>query len=111
MREMTDSNRRWEAWFTAFTTMRDAWPARVDVPCPDGDQGRLHITYTGNPESRVGFATMWCEVGRNGIFLPRVGIPDGAEMLPFDATPEERAAVLPDINLIPADPYTPDEEE
>jgi hypothetical protein len=111
MREMTESNRRWEAWFDAFTKIREAWPARLDVLCPEGDQGRMRITYTGSPETRIGFATMWCDVGHHGIFLPRVGIPAGAEMLPFDATPEERAAVIPDISLIPTDPYTPDDDE
>ena len=111
MREMTESNRRWEAWFDAFSRIREAWPARLDVLCPDGDQGRMHITYTGSPESRIGFATMWCDVGHHGIFLPRVGIPEGAEMLSFDATPEERAALIPDITLIPTDPYTPDDDE
>ena len=110
MSEMTDSQRTWEAWFDAFTAIRDAWPTRIEVPCPDGDGGRLHITYTGNPESRIGFATLWCDVGRNGIFLSRVGIPEGADMLTFDATPEERAAVIPNIRLIPADPYVPDED-
>jgi hypothetical protein len=110
MPEMTDSQRRWEAWFGAFTKIRDAWPESVDVPCPDGDRGRLHVTYTGGAESRIGFATLWCDVGRNGIFLSRVGIPDGADMLTFDATPEERAAVIPDIRLIPTDPYSPDDE-
>ncbi|WP_143133637.1 hypothetical protein [Actinoplanes philippinensis] len=71
----------------------------------------MHITYTGSPESRIGFATMWCDVGHHGIFLPRVGIPEGAEMLSFDATAEERAAVIPEIDLIPTDPYTPDDGE
>jgi hypothetical protein len=110
MPEMTQSQRRWEAWFDAFTRIRDAWPERVDVPCPDGDQGRLHLTYTGSPETRVGFATLWCDLGRNGIFLSRVGIPEGAEMLTFDATPEERAAAIPEITLIPTDPYVPAED-
>ncbi|WP_157441710.1 hypothetical protein [Actinoplanes awajinensis] len=104
MPEMPDAGRRWEAWFDAFTKIRDAWPEPIDVPCPDRDQGRLHITYTGSPETRIGFATIWCDAGRNGIFLSRVGIPEGAEMLSFDATPEERAAVIPDIRLIPAAP-------
>jgi hypothetical protein len=109
MPEMTDSQRTWEAWFDAFMRFQDA-PGQTEIPCPDGDQGRLHITYTGNPESRMGFATLWCDVGRNGIFLPRVGIPDGADMLTFDTTPEERAAATPEIRLIPADPYIPDDE-
>ncbi|MEU8657286.1 hypothetical protein [Actinoplanes philippinensis] len=108
---MTESNRRWEAWFETFSRIREAWPTRLDARCPDGDQGRMHITYTGSPESRIGFATMWCDVGHHGIFLPRVGIPEGAEMLSFDATAEERAAVIPEIDLIPTDPYSPDDGE
>ncbi|MBL7256221.1 hypothetical protein [Paractinoplanes lichenicola] len=103
--DMAGAQRRWEAWFDAFTRIRDAWPVRVEALCPDGDGGRLHITYTGSSESRIGFATLWCDVARDGIFLPRVGIPEGAEMLAFDATPEERAAVMPEIRLIPTDPY------
>ncbi|GID31122.1 hypothetical protein [Paractinoplanes brasiliensis] len=102
---MTESQQRWEAWFDAFTRIRDAWPERVEPPCPDGDGGRLHITYTGSPESRIGFATLWCDAAHDGIFLSRVGIPEDAEMLSFDATPEERAAVIPEIRLIPPDPY------
>ncbi|MBU2669852.1 hypothetical protein KOI35_40715 [Actinoplanes bogorensis] len=61
----------------------------------------MTITYTGDPESRIGFATLWCDVGLDGIFLSRVGIPEGAEMLSFDSTTEERAAVLPNVRLIP----------
>jgi hypothetical protein len=110
MPEMTDSQRTWEAWFDAFMRIQEASPGRIDLPCPDGDHGRLHITYTGNQETRIGFATLWCDVGRNGIFLPKVGIPDGADMLAFDTTPEERAAVIPEIRLIPTDPYIPDDE-
>ncbi|GIE98197.1 hypothetical protein [Paractinoplanes rishiriensis] len=109
MPEMTESQRYWETWFDAFTRIRDAWPAPVDVPCPDGDGGKLRITYTGDPEDRIGFATLWCDVGRNGIFLHRVGIPSGAPMLSFDATDEERAEQIPaGIRLIPEDPYTAD---
>jgi hypothetical protein len=111
MPEMADSQGTWEAWFDAFTRIRDAWPEPIDVACPDGDHGRLQITYTGSPESGIGFATLWCDVGRNGIFLPRVGIPEGAEMLSFAATREERAAVIPEIRLIHADPDVQDSKE
>jgi hypothetical protein len=110
MPEITESQRYWESWFDAFTRIRDAFPQPVDVACPDGDGGKLHLTYTGDPEDRIGFATLWCDVGRNGIFLDRVGIPSGAEMLTFDATPEERATrIPPGIRLIPTDMYTPGE--
>jgi hypothetical protein len=108
MPEMTESQRRWEAWFDAFTKIRDAWPGPADVPCPEGDGGELHISYTGDPADRIGYAILWCDVSRNGIFVHRVGIPEGADMLPFDATIEQQRAVMPEVHLIPDDPYTPD---
>ena len=112
MAEMTESQRYWESWFDAFTEIRDAFPKPVDVRCPDGDGGKLLVSYTGDPEERIGFAILWCDVGRNGIFLHRVGIPVGAEMLSFEATPEERATrIPPDIRMIPTDMYTADDDD
>ncbi|MFF5296782.1 hypothetical protein [Paractinoplanes globisporus] len=104
MPEMTEAERVWEAWFEAYARLRDGH----DAPCPDGDGGRLHLTYYGRPGSRIGSVTVWCDLGRNGIFLDRVGIPETVVPLPFDATPEQRASAIPEIRLIPTAMYSPD---
>jgi hypothetical protein len=105
---MTDSQRLWESWYQAFLKVHEARPADVDVPCPNSDHGRVRISYTGDPETRIGMAIVWCAECRQGIHLSRVGIPAGADMLTFDATEaEEDAAVPPDIEILPPDPAPP----
>jgi hypothetical protein len=101
----TDSQRVWEAWYQAFRRIRAAWPQAVEVPCPNDDHGRVRISYTGDPQTRIGTVVVWCAECRQGIYLSRVSIPEGAEMLTFDATEEEAdAAVPPDLTLLPPDP-------
>jgi hypothetical protein len=106
MREMTEAERLWESWYDAFLEVLEALPERADVRCPEGDGGRVHLTYYAQPGMRVGSATVWCDVGRNGIFLDRVGVPEGADVLPFGAAPEQRSGVIPEgITLIPTAMY------
>jgi hypothetical protein len=108
---MTESQRRWESWYQAFVRISEAWPQAIDVPCPNSDHGRVRVSYTGDPETRIGTAIVWCPDCRQGIYLSRVGIPPDAEMLSFDATQdEEDAAVPPDVTLLPPDPAPPSDE-
>ena len=110
MAEITESQRLWEAWFQAFSKIREAWPEPTDVPCPNGDGGRVRIAYIGDPNTRIGTAFIWCDVCRQGIFLSRVGIPEGADMLTFDASDEEQEAIIPNnIEFLPPDPIPPAE--
>ena len=109
---MTDAQRLWEAWYQAFEQISQAWPTEVEVRCPNTDRGRVRVSYTGDPDTRIGMAIVWCPECRQGIYLSRVGIPPGAEMLPFDATQEEEdAAVPPDVVLLPPDPAPRPEDE
>jgi hypothetical protein len=109
MPKMTESQRVWEAWMSAFSRIHDAAPADADVACPSCDKGRVRVSYTGDPQSRIGYAIAWCDVCLHGIHLSRVRIPDGVEMLTFESTEAERDAVVPDIQLISPDPWIDDE--
>ena len=106
---LTDTHRVWEAWMDAFGLVRDALPGSRAVPCPSCGEGNVRVSYTGDPETRIGYAIAWCDVCLNGIYLSRVGVPDGVEMLSFEATEEERDAVVPDVRLIPPDPGLDDD--
>lgn len=107
---MTESQRLWNSWYQAFLQISRAWPAEINVPCPNSDHGRVRVSYTGDPETRIGMAVVWCPDCRQGIYLSRVGIPPGAAMLTFDATEEEADAAVPsDVVLLPPDP-APDPE-
>jgi hypothetical protein len=106
---MTESQQVWESWVHAFARVRDAWPEQIDVPCPNSDGGHVRVAYIGDPQTRIGMAFAWCDICREGIYLSRVGIPDGAPMLTFDASAAEQAAVIPaDLKLLDPDPAPPD---
>lgn len=112
MSGMTEGRREWEAWFDAFTRIRDAWPTKISVSCPGCGEGSVQVSYTGDPETRIGYAIAWCESCKRGIYLSRVAIPPGAEMLTFDATDQERdAAVPPDVYLLSPDPGSDDSDD
>jgi hypothetical protein len=109
MAEMTESQRLWESWYQVFNDLRAAWPKVIDMPCPRCGRGRARIAYVANdPEGRTGTAFVWCDECRQGIWLGRVGIPDGADVVPFDASDDEVEAVIPgDIDFLPPDPAPP----
>jgi len=104
MPEMSEEERRWEAWYQAFVKVLEGFPQQVDVPCPEGDGGHIHLTYYGYPDSRTGSVMAWCDRCHHGIWLGRVSIPAGAQVYPFESRPEE----VPDIELIPDAWYTTD---
>ena len=47
---------------------------------------------------------VWCDKCHHGIWLGRVGIPEGADVTPFDSERDD----VPEIQLIPTAMYTPD---
>jgi hypothetical protein len=111
MPEMTEQQRVWEAWVAAFSRIRDAWPADIKVKCPTCGKGEVKVSYTGDPQTRIGYAVVWCDVCLHGTYLPRVGIPDGVPMLTFESTDEERDAVVPDVELLAPDPWLGDQDD
>jgi hypothetical protein len=109
MAKMTEQQRVWEAWMDAFSRVHEAAPADVAVGCPSCGKGKVRVSYTGDPESRIGYAIAWCDVCLRGIYLSRVRIPDGVDMLTFESTDAERDAVVPDVELIAPDPWPGDD--
>jgi hypothetical protein len=107
MPEMTAAERRWESWYEAFIKVLEAFPQPIDVPCPEGDGGHIHLTFYGYPDSRRGSVTAWCDRCHHGIWLGRVTIPAGAEVHPFEGRPDGQ----PEIELIPEAWYTPDSDD
>ena len=107
MPEMTEAERRWESWWAAYLKLSEASPEPADVPCPEGDRGRVQRTYYARPGSRIGSVMVWCATGRHGIWLGRVGIPEGVEAHPFDSDPEG----MPEIELIPDAMFTSDSDD
>ncbi|MEV6494317.1 hypothetical protein AB0M20_37715 [Actinoplanes sp. NPDC051633] len=105
MAGMTASQRRWEAWFDAYAKIDGGWPERIELPCPEGDGGRVQIAYLAGREGGKGMVFVWCDRCRTGIFLHRVRIPDDAPRLPHGATEDEIDKIIPpDTVFLPPDP-------
>lgn len=108
---MTESQRLWEAWMDAYVQLISTLAA-ARVVCPSHGDGRVHVAFTGDPATRTGYATVWCDVCHEGIAVDRVGVPQGVPMLPFGMDRTERAAVIPpDVVLLPPDPWLEGAEE
>jgi hypothetical protein len=107
---MTEGQRVWEAWMAAFSRIHAAWPTTVSVDCPSCGRGKVHVSYTGDPSTRIGYAIAWCDVCLKGIYISRLRIPDGAEMFTFDTPDEEIDAVVPNVSLIQPDPWLDEDE-
>jgi hypothetical protein len=104
--EITESQRLWEAWYQVFDEIRAAWPESIEVRCPNCERGRVRIAYVASDsQARVGTAFVWCDACRQGIWLGRVGIPEGVDAVPFDASDDEVETVIPgNIDFLPPDP-------
>ncbi|GAA1822638.1 hypothetical protein HC028_15225 [Planosporangium flavigriseum] len=111
MSRMTEQQGVWKAWMDAFGCIQNAAPDEVSVDCPSCGDGKVKISYTGDPQSRIGYAILWCDACLRGIHLSRVGIPEGVDMLTFDSTDEEHDAAVPDVHLLAPDPWIEDEDD
>ncbi len=108
--EMTASQRRWEGWMDAYQEILADPGARPG--CPSHGDGTVHVAFTGDLETRLGYATVWCDACHEGIAISRGYAPAGLPLLPFGLDPAERARTIPaDVELLPPDPYVEDGEE
>lgn len=104
MADMTESQRLWRAWLDAYSQVVDALPDKASVLCPSHADGTVQVAFTGDLEERIGYVIVWCGACLEGIALDRLHVPEGVPMLPFDASEEQRAAVVPpNVRLLAPD--------
>ena len=84
---------------------------RRSFPCPNCGVRALQIVYVGNPETHVGYCSLWCENCWYGIQPSRVVIPDGVDFFPFSTDPDVVAAAIPDFREVYPDEDVDDEDE
>ncbi len=59
--------------------------AITNVPCPHCGHTELHLQFRGNDEAdRLGYGAMWCGHCNHGVFLSRVIVPQGFDIIPRD---------------------------
>lgn len=55
----------------------------AEIPCPNCGAKSIDYLYIGDEKTRIGYFQVWCNKCLNGIYLSRVGIPEGLKMISF----------------------------
>lgn len=94
----------WEAWVDAYEQVYRALPARSVVVCPSCGDGFVRVSFTGDDQDRVAYASVWCDSCLNGILISRTRAPVGVPMIPPGLPAEERRLLIPNYRIIPPEP-------
>jgi transcription elongation factor Elf1 len=106
-----DNTATFQDWADALYSLSRSPSERRSFPCPNCGVRALQIVYVGNPESHVGYCSLWCDNCRYGIQPSRVIIPDGVDFFPFSTDPDVVAAAIPDFREVYPDEDVDDEDE
>lgn len=55
----------------------------TEIPCPHCHEKSIDYLYIGDEKTRIGYLQVWCNNCLNGIYISRVGIPEGVKMISF----------------------------
>ncbi|WP_037671364.1 hypothetical protein [Streptomyces griseus] len=73
-----------DAWLKALARWSTASETDATAACPHCGRGEVRLRYVVDPDSRVGFALMWCDACGHGISVSRVRAPEGAPVRSID---------------------------
>jgi hypothetical protein len=96
-------------WRQVMSRVLEGETSVEDEQCPTCSEKALHLQYVGDPQDRVGFATLWCSISRDGIISGRLTIPTGAELLSF-GDPEYVRRLDP-LTIIPSEEVSSEGDE
>jgi hypothetical protein len=101
----------WQDWSAALDRILSDVASIADEACPSCGAKNLHIAFTGNPETRLGYASLWCDTSMDGIFTSRLHIPAGVAVIPVGLPAEERLQLVPNFHVVPPTPVDGDDTE
>ena len=68
-----------QSWLCALGNLIDSgFDPEAPVPCPNADGGHIQHRYVVDPQSRLGFAVIWCDRCADGALISRARAPEGA---------------------------------
>ena len=89
----------WDVWMATFADITDALDCLPTVPCPNCGVKTLRVRFVGANDVRAASGYLWCDTCLTGIVVSRMGVPDGAEIIPFDL-PKDQRPPMPDYTLV-----------
>lgn len=90
-------------WLNLYKKVQASPVAQV-LPCPECGNDTVEFQYVGDRVARRGYLTLWCSHCKKGVQFSRVGIPEGAHIIDFDAPGDVLTARIPEFEqVVPAD--------
>jgi len=90
-------------WLNLYKKIH-ASPVAQALPCPECSNETVDFQYVGDRDARKGYLDMWCRHCNKGVHLSRVTIPEGAQVIAFDAPDDVLTARIPDFEqVVPAE--------
>lgn len=68
--------------------------------CPECGHSRIEYELVGYPESRMGYALLWCPACHKGMNISRFKVPDGVAMLSFEQAENGEGKERPAIDWV-----------
>jgi hypothetical protein len=90
----------WGDWVAAFEQCCKALPEPPRADCPHCGADRLRLLFTGPEDTRVGYASFWCDACLIGVHLSRCPVPAGVAMESLDTPVRERAVRVPNYTML-----------
>jgi hypothetical protein len=85
-------------WLSAFARIVGDLPERRSEICPSCSDGIIQYQYVGDVQTRIGYASVWCDSCSRGIVISRVSAPNGVSMLSFEDVTKSHS--IPDFTQV-----------
>lgn len=82
-------------WLNLVKDIFNELPKKPALICPKCGYASVDYQYVGDLETKIGYLDVWCNDCLNGIHISRTKIPETANALSFDSSPEEIRKRIP----------------
>jgi len=90
-------------WLNLYKKVQ-ASPVTQVMRCPECGNDAVDFQYVGDRAARRGYLDLWCRHCGKGVHLSRVAIPEGANIIDFDAPEDVLTARIPNFEqVVPAE--------
>ncbi|MBE8999343.1 hypothetical protein IQ274_14210 [Nostoc sp. LEGE 12447] len=90
-------------WMYLVSDINNFLPNSTALACPNCYQLGVDFQYVGDLQTKIGYMVIWCPFCLQGIHISRVSIPDQAQALSFNLSPEKILKRIPNFTLVKPD--------
>lgn len=89
-------------WLEIYKSISSSGQKKDSLSCPNCQQKKIDFQFVGDPNTRIGYVSIWCILCYKGIHLSRVKAPSNVNLFSFDVSTDELAKRIPNfVQLTP----------